>query len=134
VPAKPFPRSDLLTGLSRNQRHRRELKDARYLATHRKAVLRVTEESLQICGAMTWFWVGELGFIKPEDFKPHDGTPVDFIVCARLDLDHDPYYPDNQFTDCADCGANLQYRPHVPPGTKLCICCAARRAREDKPT
>ena len=58
------------------------------------------------------------------------GEVVACVICARVEIDHPIYFADNRFADCADCGCRLQYRPHGPQGTRLCICCAARRQRE----
>lgn len=61
----------------------------------------------------------------------HLAVIAGWVICERLDLDHTLSYLDNWFTDCVDCGCNLQVRPFVPADQEaLCICCAARRVRE----
>ncbi len=58
------------------------------------------------------------------------GDAIDVLVCARIDLDHPLYFPDNRFCDCGDCGCGLQHRPDIPAaGDRICVCCAARRMR-----
>lgn len=37
-------------------------------------------------------------------------------------------FADDRSTTCADCGAPIVHRPHVPePSTKVCMACASRR-------
>lgn len=121
-------RPDLLAGMNNAARLRREWEDAMLLRSAGNVA--VSRRSALEVNAFTTF-AGTKAF-KPSDFKLHqEGDAVDFVVCARVDLDHPIYFNDNLFCDCADCGCDLQVRPHSPPGPRLCVCCAARRVRED---
>lgn len=119
-------RKDVLAGLSQKQRRRQERADALFVAKTKKIRRTALPEAMQIV-SMTY--AGSAVF-SPTDFEPYDGHKLDVVICARLDLDHPLYYPDNLFDDCADCGCNLQYRPQGPKATRICMCCAARRIRE----
>ncbi len=120
------PRSDLLDGLTARQRLERERAEAAFLRDHTESV--ASAQSLER-EANTW---GGTDIYRREDFralKP-DESP-DLVTCARYDLQHPLYFPDNLFVSCADCGCDLQHRPNIPSGPKLCICCCARRVREE---
>lgn len=125
-------RPDILAGIPLRRRLEREREDGRYLANHTEVTRHASNAALE-ANANTWAGVDTF---TRKDFSPYQqGGHLDMIIVARLDLDHPLYFPDNKFTDCADCGCNLQYRPDVPksPGVPfLCICCAARRMRERK--
>lgn len=46
------------------------------------------------------------------------------IVCSRIG-----YFDDDVHGECADCGADIVWRPHVTePSTKLCMPCVLDRA------
>lgn len=123
-------RPDLLIGLSASQRRQRERDDAELIQRANNIVSRIVSRQALAHDA-------ELAGVpslraKAGGFRElQSGETVDFVVAARVDLDHPVYFSDNRFCDCADCGCNLQFRPYAPPGTRLCICCAARRVRED---
>src|SRR6516165_6877184 len=117
---------DLLKGLSRKQRLRRDLDDADYIRRH--ADIYANAEARKVAD-MTYAGAGPL---KPSDLKPWDESKIaDVVVCSRYDLDHPLWYPDNLFCPCTDCGCDLQVRPHAPPGPRVCVCCAARRVAQD---
>ncbi len=119
--------ADPLAGLTRAARLRREREDAEFIKSHAGIVRTASAASLKRDSNT---WTG-LDTFAAEHFQPYQsGESVDFIICARMDLDHPLYFPDNLFADCADCSCNLQYRPDAPPGERLCVCCAARRVRE----
>lgn len=120
---------DVLASVPLARRLEREVEDAHYLLMANKDVIATASAASLKRDAATW--AGIDGFAAKQ-FKPHQpGDPVSFVVCARIDLDHPIYFPDNRFADCADCGCDLQHRPDVPPAPFLCICCAARRARKE---
>lgn len=122
-------RPDLLDGLPAALRLRRERQDTAYLTQEpieRYVHPTAADELRQFIGgnpAPTGFQAKPL----PPDAK------VDVVVCARVDLDHPIYFADNIITECADCGCDVQHRPHAPAtGDRLCVCCAARRLREER--
>lgn len=119
-------RPDVLAGLSEAARRRREREDARYLAEH------VENYADPAALAKPNNTFGGTDIFRPSAMQGYQpGAAVDCVVCARVDLDHPIYFADNLFAPCADCGCDLQYRPRSPRGApKLCICCAACRARE----
>jgi hypothetical protein len=120
-------RPDPLRGLNSRQRLEREREDADYIRRH--AMNYGTPEALARADN-TYAGLGRKS-IRSFDLLPlRPETKINFVVTARLDLDHPLYFPDNQFCDCEDCGCNLQFRPDAPPGPRLCICCAARRVAE----
>ena len=129
-------RPDILADVPLRRRLEREQADGRYLASHKDSARTASKESLQR-DANTWAGIDTFA---ADNFRPYSpGDSVDVVIAARVDLDHPVYFPDNKFTDCADCGCELQYRFDVPqkPGgatTFLCICCAARRLREQETT
>lgn len=126
-------RPDILAGLSAAQRRRREAKEAGFLRRAPQIDQRVTAATaLEVANLPGMTWAGTNVF-KHTDFEVYAGGPVALVICARLDLDHPLYFADNLFGDCEDCGCNLQWRPHAPPGPRLCVCCAARRVREESP-
>ncbi|HZT90372.1 MAG TPA: hypothetical protein VFA12_20695 [Stellaceae bacterium] len=123
-------RPDLLAGLSRRRCLEREQQDAALIQSanniqHRIASRSALERDAILAGVPTLR--AKAGLFR--ELRP--GETVECVVCARVDLDHPIYFPDNLFCDCADCGCRLQYRPDAPAGTRLCICCMARRVRED---
>jgi hypothetical protein len=118
---------DLLASVPWRQRAEREREDALYIARSR-TVLTASKASLKRDFAV---WAGTAGFMA-KDLRPlRRGQKFDFVVCARVDLDHPIYFRDNRFCPCVDCGCDLQYRPAAPPGEHICVCCAARRIREE---
>jgi hypothetical protein len=121
-------RPDPLRGLNRRQRREREREDADYV--RRNIASYATPEAMAVPDNI-FAGTGPDG-LKASDLLPWSPEmTADIVVCARIDLDHPLYLPDNQFCDCADCGCNLQFRPDDPPGPRLCICCAARRVAEE---
>jgi hypothetical protein len=124
-------RTDVLAGLSARQRLRKEREEARYIQSC-QGELYADPEALKIVGNT----FAGTDVIDPRKMRPFDwSTPLDrldVVICARLDLEHPLYFRDNKFANCADCGCDLQYRPHLPSGApKMCLCCAARRLREN---
>ena len=123
-------RPDILADLSPKQRLTREQEDGRFLAEHPELTRRASNELLKRDNN-TWAGIDVFARDKIAPYTPGDDVHV--IVAARLDLDHPIYFRDNKFTECADCWCGLQYRPDVPqpPGAEfLCVCCTARRMRE----
>jgi len=119
-------RDDPLRGLTFRQRVKKEREDADYIATS-NAEIAVDPEAKTKFGNQ---FAGQT--FDPTRLASHDWSqPVDAVICTRYDLNHPLCFPDNKFTNCADCGCDLQYRPHVPPGVKLCLCCAAERIRSE---
>jgi hypothetical protein len=119
-------RPDILADLSAADRRRRERQDADYIA---KAPIERLGDAEAI--AARHVFAGNKG-LTAEGMRPIGaGERVDVVVCARVDLDHPIYFADNLFADCTDCGCRLQYRPHAAEGPRLCICCTARRLREE---
>lgn len=129
--AKPFRLPgvrlpDLLDGLSPQQRLRREREDAASVLGGEGSRVYADPEALKKIG--NTFAGTEMDTSK---LIPYAGQAPDFVICARLDLEHPLYFQDNRFAPCADCDCDLQYRPDVPAGPdKVCVCCAARRVRE----
>lgn len=120
-------RPDVLADLPASLRPVRERLDAKYLLDS-GIVMSASPESLKR-DSNTW---AGLDTFSAKHLQPHNTifTP-DAAVCARVDLDHPIYFPDNLFTDCDDCGCRLQHRPDIPKeGDRLCVCCTARRLRE----
>jgi formylmethanofuran dehydrogenase subunit E len=60
-----------------------------------------------------------------------EAEEVDAVVCNTADIPS--YFDNNVDTVCADCGAAIYHRPHVPKKPKkICINCAvAMQERED---
>ena len=106
-----MPLPDLLQGLNRKQRRRRELEDADYVRQH--AEMYANDEARKVAG-MTYAGAGP---IKASDLKPwNEGDHFDVVIAARFNLDHPLYYPDNVFCPCADCGhtpVTKQFRSSV---------------------
>lgn len=48
----------------------------------------------------------------------------DIVLCCRAGPSP---FTDNVHTTCADCGAEIMHRPHVPKAVKLCPACGGRR-------
>lgn len=125
-------RTDVLQGLSRAGRARKEQEDAAYLTSDDSskkfkglaapAATRVP--GMHFAGVPWEEW--------SKNISEYGGEEVDFVICARIDLDHPLYYADNQFASCVDCDCDLQHRPAVPKKPKMCLCCAARRVRKEK--
>jgi hypothetical protein len=121
-------RPDPLDGLTGRQRRQREREDAKFIAAHKEVASLADPEALKV---LRNTFAGT-DIFKPEQMQRYDPArgSVDFIVCARCDLDHPIYFADNRFVACEDCGCDLQHRPGIPDGPRLCVCCAARRVRE----
>lgn len=118
---------DLLAAVPLRQRLQREREDARYVLAHRDVISCSASAASLKRDANTWAGVDVFAATL---MQPYDGGSIDFMICARVDLDHPIYFPDNRFVDCADCGCDLQHRPDAPSrGVWLCVCCAARRVR-----
>ena len=116
---KPLP--DILAELPRHQRERREAHDGGYLLAW------VMTHGDHCFGTAEGQRMGEFFGIK---LNRVGGGDIGVVVCARVDLDHLIQFPDNFFTDCADCDCRVQLRPDAPAtGDRLCISCAARRLR-----
>jgi hypothetical protein len=123
-------RDDPFAGLSGAQRRAKEREDVEFIQRVMQGRMLANREALAIAGNT---FAGSKTF-KAAAFAPYEkGEPVAAVICARIDLDHPIYFPDNLFAECIDCGCDLQYRPDVPSaGDKLCICCTARRLREER--
>lgn len=113
--------SDPLAGLNAFQRRRKEREDAEYIQMH----IRMTATPKAIEEARTYLGGVPVAPTHIKPFKP--GDHADFIIACRLDLEHPLYFADNEFGECADCGCDLQWRPHAPEGIRLCLSCTARR-------
>jgi hypothetical protein len=126
-------RDDPLAGIRGWQKRRlREQEDAKYLASRQDAIALVSSREGLKNDSATYAGIGLVA--RDLGVKPWDGTTCAVGIGARVDLDHPIYFPDNVFTDCADCGCGLQHRPQAPRAKEwLCICCAARRVRESLP-
>lgn len=57
-------------------------------------------------------------------------TDIDFVVC--LTADRPVHFTDNLFGDCVECGCRVQFRPHAPPGARICLRCFQEKVAEDK--
>lgn len=120
---------DVLAAVTASQRRERERADAQYIGANldggmmmmadREALLKFGNTFAGVTG-VDW------------KLKPYNGTAVDVVICARVDLDHPIYFNDNLLTDCTDCGCRLQVRPDAPKGERLCVCCTARRLRASR--
>ncbi len=119
-------RPDPLAGLSFFHRRKKERDDADFLrryAHNMAAPEAIAQPDNTFAGTDA---------LRAQDMTPYDGGEIDAIICARLDLDHPLYFPDNLFADCAECGCNLQYRPIAPQNApKICLSCAARKVAEE---
>jgi hypothetical protein len=115
-------RPDVLAGLSRRQRLRQEIIDLEYVAglSHVRTANRQDAEAVK---AFTGKSIDDIPIYTPDE-------PV-IVICQRVDLDHPIMFMDNKFGNCADCGCDIQYRPDTPNFDHVCVCCAARRHRED---
>jgi hypothetical protein len=123
-----MPRPDPLAGLTGAQRLRKEQEDGEYAISHPEMVAFVEPEALKLADNT---YAGTM--LDPKRFQPYNKERVDAVICARHDLEHPLYFPDNSFGNCKDCGCDLQYRPFVPRrAPKFCISCIARRLREGK--
>jgi len=121
-------RSDVLSDYPLAKRLAKEQEDAKYIRDHPESSMSASKASLKRDNNT---WAGVAAFAA-KHFRPYkSGDKVDFIVCARIDLDHPLYFKDNKFAECIDCRCQLQYRPDVPKGEKICVCCCARRMREE---
>ena len=61
------------------------------------------------------------------DVRPaQKGEQFDTVVCSAYGLDRPLLLPDNHITECAGCGRQIQHRPNVPAGRRLCMPCALR--------
>lgn len=104
---------DILAGLNRGQRRRREQADLDFIARNAKVFAQSHQQT---------------------DLFDMRKDPPSIAVCERIDLDHPRILADNLLGQCADCGCDIQYRPVLPAGMiRVCICCAARRVREASP-
>jgi hypothetical protein len=121
-------RPDLLFGLTREGRLCKEQEDREYLITH------PTLQHYENPEATGWFGKEIYDQFRSKPKAPWQSRdPLDVVICERVDLDHPIHFADNRSAECVDCGCDLQYRPTAPrKGDKLCICCTARRVREDE--
>jgi hypothetical protein len=58
-----------------------------------------------------------------------DSVKIEFVICRPLDLDTPLLHEDNVRARCADCGRQIQHRPHAPikRAPTVCVVCADRR-------
>ena len=60
-----------------------------------------------------------------------EAEQADMVVCCTNDSPS--YFLDDVYTICADCGAGIHHRPHVPKRPKkVCIDCALKHAEREK--
>ena len=120
-------RPDVLAGMSRRQRQRREAKDIDYLVKDQEIHAFVGNPPKGFKGNFNKLKDIGIKTVGP-DYIPQE---KEIVICLRVDIDHPIRFSDNVFGNCVDCGTDIQFRPDLPSGPeRLCICCAARRMRE----
>lgn len=115
-------RPDVLDGLSLHRRRQREADDMAFLL--RQPFVRTSNpDDMNLIKQATGLDISEIPVATPDE-------PL-IVVCIRVNLDHPLMLPDNVIGHCSDCDCDLQHRPDAPKASvHLCICCAARRQRE----
>lgn len=58
--------------------------------------------------------------------QPKNDDDFTFVVTVRRAGTKD-YFPDDEFCACHDCGAEVRYRPYMPPLPKICLQCFGDR-------
>lgn len=59
-----------------------------------------------------------------------DGAAADFVVCTRVTTPL--HFADNLTGVCCQCGAAIQFRPHLPTKPrKLCMQCFAKQHTDE---
>jgi len=53
------------------------------------------------------------------------------IICLPVSRGNPGGFDDNVYGPCADCGVEIQWRPHAPAGRHVCMNCAARTIEKE---